>query len=141
MGNFTFVKSLDGANRRPVTMKLPVAASQTLVDGDALYFSSGKLAKAGNGNKIAAICRQTSTTQAAGTLIEVEIVQSHHVWKATASADATNYLLDGTDTYDLNASQQVNVADTTGGGMRIIELPDASDLTVVYVQITNPFFN
>lgn len=139
-GNFEFAYSLAGGNYPPVKRKYPVAASQTLVVGDALYFSSGKLTKAGNGNKIAAICAQIATTEAEGTLIEVEVVQPHHVWKAVASADASSNVLDGTDAYDLTAAQLVNLADTTGGGIRIIGQPDPSDLTVIHCQVTNPFF-
>jgi hypothetical protein len=140
MANFEFAFSLAGGNYPPVKRWLPVAATQTLVVGDALYFSSGKLAKAGDGNKIAAICAQISTIQAEGTLIEVEIVQPHHVWRAVASADASSNVLDGTDAYDLTAAQLVNLADTTGGGIRIIANPDSSDLTIIHCQITNPFF-
>jgi hypothetical protein len=140
MPNFEYALSLAGPNYPPVKRKYPVAATQTLVVGDALYFSSGKLAKAGDGNKIAAICAQISTLQAEGTLIEVEIVQPWHVWKATASADATTYVLNGTDAYDLTAAQLVNLADTTGGGIRIIGQPDPSNLAIIHCQVTNPFF-
>jgi hypothetical protein len=140
MPNFEFAYSLLGGNYPPVKRKLPVAATQTLVVGDALYFSSGKLAKAGDGNVIAAICAQDAASLAEGTLIEVEIVQPHHVWKAVASADASSYVLNGTSAYDLTSAQLVNLADTTGGGIRIIAQPDPSDLTVIHCQITNPFF-
>jgi uncharacterized protein YqjF (DUF2071 family) len=140
MGNFEFALSLAGGNYPPVKRYLPVAATQTLVVGDALAFSSGKLAKAGDGSVIAAICAQEATTLAEGTLIEVEIVQRWHVWKATASADATSYVLNGTSAYDLTAAQLVNLADTTGGGIRIIAQPDASNTAIIHCQITNPFF-
>jgi hypothetical protein len=141
MGNFEFAYSLLGGNYPPVKRKLPVAATQTLVVGDALAFSSGKLAKAGDGSVIAAICAQDATLLAEGTLIEVEIVLRTHVWKAVASADATSYVLNGTSAYDLTSAQLVNLADTTGGGIRIIAQPDPSDLTVIHCQITNPFFS
>ena len=137
---FEFAYSLVGGNYPPVKRKYPVAASQTLVVGDALAFSSGQLVKAGDGSVIAAICAQVATTLAAGTLIEVEVVQRSHVWKAVASADATTYVLNGTSAYDLTAAQLVNLADTTGGGIRIIAQPDPSDLTIIHCQITNPFF-
>lgn len=140
MGNFEFAFSLAGGNYPPVKRYLPVAATQTLVVGDALYFSSGKLTKAGDGHKIAAICAQDATLLAEGTLIEVEIPMPWHVWKATASGDATTYVLNGTDAYDLTAAQLVNLADTTGGGIRVIAQPDASDTAVIHCQITNPFF-
>lgn len=138
--NFEFAYSLGGGNFPPVIMKLPVAASQTIVTGDALVMSSGKLAKGGAAiGEVVGVAAQDSASAAAGTLIEVEIVMPWQVWKAVATADATNYVLDGTETYDLNSSQVVNVADTTGGSLQIIALDPTSN-TIVYVQFMSCFF-
>lgn len=141
MAAFEFHCTFGAGNHYPPALyKLPVAATQDIEVGDALYFSSGKLAVAGNGNVIAAIAQEKSDNQAAGTLIQVYIVQPYHVWRAVASADATSNVLDGTDTYDLGTSQVVNLSDTSGGGFRIVEQYDADDNTAILVQITNAFF-
>lgn len=138
--NAEFAYSLGGGNQPPVTMKLPVAATQTIVVGDVLVMSSGRLAKGGAAiGEIAAVAEQASDGAAAGTLIEVSIPMPWHVWRMVATADATSYVLDGTETYDLNSSQQVNVADTTGGSLQIIALDPASN-TKVYVQFMSCFF-
>lgn len=140
MANFSFAYNLNGTNYPPTTRKLPVAASQTIVSGDALVMSSGQLAKAGDGSgTVVGVAAQDSDGAAAGTLIEVQLVQPSQVWRAVASADATSNVLDGTATYDLNAAQAVNIADTTGGSLQIIDI-DASVNTDIYVQFTSCFF-
>ena len=141
MAAFEFHANFGAGNHYPPALyKLPVAASQTIAVGDALAFSSGQLAIAGDGDVIAAIAQEASASAAAGTLIQVYIVQPYHLWRAVASADATSNVLDGTDTYDLGTAQVVNLADTTGGGFRIVEQYDVDDNTAILVQITNAFF-
>jgi hypothetical protein len=141
MAAFEFAFTLGAGNHYPPALwMLPVAASQDIEVGDALTISSGQLAVAGNGDVIAAIAQEKSDNQAAGTEIRVYIPQPYHVWRAVASADASSNVLDGTDTYDLGTSQVVNLADTSGGGMRIIEQYDVDDNTAIHVQITNAFF-
>lgn len=138
--NFEFAYDMSGNNRAPVRMKLPVAATQTIVAGDALVWSSGKLAKAGaTFGSVVAIAAQDSTLAAAGTLIEVEIPLRHQTWRATASADATANVNDGTASYDLTAAQLVNLADTTGGSIQIVDI-DPDDNTRVYIQFTVTYF-
>lgn len=138
--NFEFAYSLAGGNLPPVIRKLPVAATQTLVVGDAVIMSSGKVAKAGDGSgTIVGVMAQDSTTQAAGTLVEVEIAMPWHVWRAVASADASSYELDGIEAYDLTSAQLVNVADTTGGSLRIINVDDTT-ATDIHIQFTSCFF-
>lgn len=140
MANFEFAYSLAGGNLPPVIRKLPVAATQTLVVGDAVIMSSGKVAKAGDGSgTIVGVMAQDSTSQAAGTLVEVEIAMPWHAWRAVASADASALELDGVEAYDLTAAQLVNIADTTGGSLRIINVDD-SVLTDVHIQFTSCFF-
>lgn len=139
--NFRYSYSLGGTtSTQPVRLVLPVAASQTIVVGDALTINGdGQLAKATAADSIDAVAYEDSASQAQGTLVEVEIVQSHQVWQAVASADASGSVRDGTDTYDITSAQVVNLADTTGGGIRIIDI-DADDNTLIDVQISNPFF-
>lgn len=134
MGNFTFAYDLGGGNQVPVAKKFPVAASQTLKKGDAVILSSGQLAKAGDGTgRVLGVMAQDSDGAAAGTEVLVYVAQPNFVWKATASADATNHVL-ASRAYDLNASQQVNVADTTGGCIQIVELGDST--TDIRIQFT-----
>lgn len=138
--NFEFAYDMSGNNRSPVLMKLPVAATQTIVAGDALEWSSGKLAKSDDAfGSVVAIAAQDSDGAAAGTLIEVEIPMPWQVWRATASADATSNVNDGTATYDITSAQVVNVADTTGGSLQIVAI-DPNDNTRVYVQFTVCYF-
>jgi len=138
--NFEFAYSLAGGNFPPVIRKLPVAASQTLVVGDALIMSSGQVTKGGAAiGEVVGIAAQDSASAAAGTLIEVEIVMPHQVWRATATADATSVVRNGTETYDLTSAQLVDVADTTGGSLQIIDIDPVTN-TAIYVQFMSCFY-
>lgn len=134
MGNFAFAYNLEGGNQVPVVKKFPVATTQTLVRGDAVVLSSGQVAKASTTfGRCLGVMAQDSDGADAGTMVEVYVAQPNHVWKATASADATNHVL-AARTYDLNSSQVVNVADTDGGCIQIVEL--AGSTTAIHVQFT-----
>lgn len=138
--NFEFAYSLGGGNFPPVIRKLPVAATQTIVVGDLLVMSSGKVAKGGTGvGEIVGVAAEASASQAAGTLIEVELAMPWQVWRATATADATSVVRDGTETYDINSSQVVDVADTTGGSLQIIDI-DAAVNTAIFIQFMSCFY-
>lgn len=138
--NFKFAFNLGGGNLTPARHKLPVAATQTLVRGDALVMSSGRVAKAGAASGVVVgIMAQDSDGAAGGTLVEVDIVTPEQVWEATATADATAVVLNGTLTYDLTAAQLVDVADTTGGSLTIVGLKDS--VTNIFVQFTACFFS
>lgn len=135
MGSASFAYSILGNNDVPQIMSFPVAASQTLKVGDVVILSSGQVTKAGNGTgRILGVMAQDSTSATANTLVRVYVSRPGLVWKMTASADATSHVLTSTRTYDLNSSQQVNVADTTGGSLWPVALGDAN--TVVYVVFT-----
>jgi hypothetical protein len=71
-------------------------------------------------------------------MVKVQLAMPTQVWRATASADATSYVLDGTASYDLTSAQLVNVADTTGGSLQIVALGDSN--TDVYIQFASCFF-
>jgi hypothetical protein len=138
--NFQYAYSFAGGNFPPVVRKLPVAASQTIVVGDALIMTSGQLVKGGAAiGEVVGIAAEASANAAANTLIEVEIVMPWQVWRAVATADATSVVLNGTETYDLTAAQLVDVADTTGGSLQIIGM-DPSSVTSIYVQFMSCFF-
>jgi hypothetical protein len=115
-------------------MKFPVASSQTLVEGDVVVLTSGQVAKASTTfGRCLGVMAQTSTTQAADTMVEVWVATPTQIWEMTASADASTYILDSR-TYDLNSSQVVNVADTSGGCIQIWKT--GSTVTKVYVSFT-----
>ena len=138
--NFEFAYSLAGGNFPPVVLKLPVAASQTLVIGDAVIMSSGRVTKGGAAiGEVVGVMAQDSASQAVGTLVDVEIVMPHQVWRAVASANATSVVRDGIETYDLTAAQLVDPADTTGGSLQIIDI-DPNDNTRIWVQFMSCFY-
>lgn len=137
--NARFVKDY-ATNLPPRLEKLPVAASQAIEAGDVLDWSSGQLAIAGDGTgEVVAVAAEDSASQTAGTLIEVKIVTRTQVWEMIASADASAIVRDGTATYDLTAAQLVNVADTTGGSLQVVDI-DADDNTLVQVQFASTYF-
>jgi hypothetical protein len=136
----TFMKDYS-TNKPPRIEQLPVAASQDISKGDVLVLSSGNVALAGDGTgEVVGVAAEDSSNAAAGTLVEVYIAQPSQVWEVAASADASSAVRDGTATYDLNASQQVNVADTTGGSLQIVGVDDG-DNTVAHVQFTVCYYS
>jgi hypothetical protein len=133
-GAFEFAQSYNGENSVPALAEFPVAASQSLKAGDPVKLTSGQVVKGGDGfGRALGVMAQDAASLAAGTKVLVYVAQTNQVWKATATADATSHVL-AARTYDLNASVQVNVADTTGGCMQIVRLGAA--VTDVYVAFT-----
>lgn len=140
MANFEYAYDLRPGNFAPVIHQLPVAATQTLVVGDAVVMSSGQLAKAGNGSgTVVGVMAQDSDGADAGTLVKVAIAQPSQVWRAVASADASALVRDGETAYDLTAAQLVNIADTTGGSLSIVDI-DADVNTDIYIQFNSCFY-
>jgi len=134
--NFDFAYDLRGGNNVPISKDFPIADSQTLVVGDAVVLSAGKVAKAsGTFGRAFGVMAEAITTGAAagGPLARVYLSQTGQVWRATATAAATTHVLAGR-TYDLNSSQLVDVADTTGGCIQIVEL--GATTTAIYVVFT-----
>jgi len=66
-------------------------------------------------------------------LARVYVSQPGQVWRATASADATSFVL-GARTHDLGTGQVVATGDTTGGCIEIVGL--GKTVTDVYVVFT-----
>ena len=134
--NFDYAYDLRGGNEVPVAKDFPVADSQTLSVGDAVIISSGKVTiAAGAFGRAFGVMAEAITTGAAagGPLARVYVSQPGYVWRATATAAATSHVLAGR-TYDLNSSQLVDVADTTGGCIQIVEL--GATTTAIYVVFT-----
>lgn len=133
-GKFEFAYTLDGHNIPPAIITAPVAASQTLVNGDLVVISSGQIAKASA--SVAApfgVMAQDSSSAAAGTLVRVfPIVPHTQVWKAKASAAATSAVL-GAIVYDITAAQLVDIADAVNGSISIIALGrTTTDVDIVF---------
>lgn len=136
---FEFAYDMRPGNLTPIKHKLPVAATQTLVAGDAVVMSSGRVVKGGDGaGRVVGVMAQDSDGAAAGTLVDVWIVAPSQVWRGVASADASALVRDGERAYDLNASNEVNIADTTGGSLQIVGIGDSN--TEVLVQFTSCFY-
>jgi hypothetical protein len=128
MANFSYVRDNDGNNMPPNIIELPVADSQTLVVGDAVVLSSNKIAKGSTtfGSCVGIMAEAVTTgSSAGGPLAKVYVAKPSQIWRATASADATSYVL-GAATFDLTSAQLVNVADTTGGCIQIVALNDST---------------
>ena len=135
MANFDFAYNLDGSNSTPVKKKFPVAATQTLLVGDLVELSSGKIAKCGDATpRVFGVMAEDSSSAAAGTLVQVYVAQPGQVWRAIADADATTHVLAGR-AYDINVTTQtVDVGDAAAGCIQIVELGSAN--TDVYVAFT-----
>jgi len=132
---FSFARNFNGENSVPSVHELPVAATQTFIIGDALVLVSGKVTKAGAAfGRCLGIAAQNSTAQATDTLVKFYPSQAGQVWRATATADATAALR-ASRTYDIAVTTQlVDVADTTGGCIYILELN--SSTTDIFVMFT-----
>lgn len=135
MGKFEFAYNLNGANHTPIVQPFPVASTQTLLVGDLVYLSSGKVTKAGNTTaSVLGVMAQDSDGAAEGTMVNVHPIMPGQVFRATADADATSHVL-AAQAYDINASTQtVDVGDNSGGCIIILKLGDS--VTDVYVAFT-----
>jgi hypothetical protein len=125
------------ANEVPTVVSVPVAASQSLKVGDPVILSSRQVTKASGGGigRVFGVMAQDSASQAAGTLVKVYLALPGQVWRAKATADATNHVWNGR-TYDINSSLLVDVGDTTGGCIQIVGLgPTVTDVFVVFTAV------
>jgi hypothetical protein len=107
-------------------MQAPVATAQTLIPGDLVVLSSNQIAKASA--SVAAplgVMAQTSTTQAAGTLVSFQPILPGQTWRMGASAAATSMVW-GAGTYDITSAQLVDVADSTNGSILILRTIDST---------------
>lgn len=133
-GKFEFRRNFDGGNSVPAVHVFPIAAGQTLVVGDAVAISGGKVVKGGAAfGRCLGVMAQDSSGAAAGVMVKVYVSQPGQVWQAKAAADATAAVLVAR-TYDLTAAQLVDPADTTGGCVYILELGASN--TDVFVMFT-----
>jgi hypothetical protein len=110
------LKSLVGIQDAMLT--LPVAASQTIVKGDLVAISSGKVIKAGAAaTKVVGLAGAAITTgesPTAADVIPVNVIDGFTVLEFTYTGTFTDALMMSA-AYDLTAAQVVDQADTTGG--------------------------
>ena len=139
-GAFEFAFALASNDITPATRDYPVAASQSLREGDPVKLVSGQVTKGGDGfGRALGVMAQDSINAAANTRVRVRIALTFQVWRAKSTADASALINNGTRTYDLNSSLLVNTADTTGGCIQIVGLVGSSN-TDVYVAFTSTEF-
>lgn len=132
--NFEYAYDLRGGNQVPVIKPFPVAATQTLEDGDLVVLAGGKITKAAA--SVAApfgVCAHSSANAAVDTPVKVAVIQPGQVWRAVADADASSVVL-GAKTIDINADQTVDVGDTANGSIFVVELGEEN--TDVFVTFS-----
>ncbi len=134
MGSFEYAYTLAGGDGVPAVHDFPVAASQTLKAGDLVELSSGHVIKStGSAASPLGVMAQDSAGADSGARVRVYPILPGQVWRAAASADASNAVL-GSRKYDITSAQQVDVADSTNGSILIVKIGRA--LTEVYVTFT-----
>lgn len=135
MANFRFYDNYI-SGQAPLVMLAPVAATQTLVEGDAVYLSSGQVTKRGVAcGSVFGIMAEDSAAQAENTLVKVYLVTPYQRWRATADASAASALKQS-KVHDLTAAQLVSVADVTGGSLFIWDTLDSNtDVLVSFTQL------
>lgn len=127
----TYIKSLD--NTQPMLASIPVAASQTIVAGDLLVMASGKISKAGAAATgvfgVAQGAITTGGSPTAADVIPVLIINEKSVleigYTGTALVQAGLF----NTAYDITAAQVLDTADTTGGFLLAVELPNTTKTT------------
>lgn len=135
MPNFEFAYNLNGGNQPPIAKDFPIAATQTVVDGDLVVLSGGKMAKASASVAAPfAVIAEASDGAAAGTMVRAYPLMPGQVWRAIADADASSIVL-GAKTVDINSDQTVDVGDTSAGAIMVVEA-DADAPTRVKVVFT-----
>lgn len=133
---FKFLSKFDGTQGVPAVREFPVAATQTLVVGDLVILSSGKVTIAGDSAAAPlGVMAQDSDGASAGTMVKVYPILPGQVWRATADADATNHVL-ATSVYDINATTQtVDVGDNANGAIIILALRDSTtDIEISFTK-------
>lgn len=138
-----YLKSLD--NSQPMVVDLKIAASQTIVAGDLLVIASGKGTKAGAAaTAVFGIAQADITTGGSVTdanSIPVLVINEKSVLKFTYTGTAaTSANLWGT-AYDINSSQVIDMADTTGGFLILVNLPNTTKTTIEAIVKRSALFN
>ncbi|MCU7521934.1 MAG: hypothetical protein HF312_17095 [Ignavibacteria bacterium] len=120
-----YLKSLDAT--QPNEVRVKIAASQTILAGDLISITSGKGVKAGAAaTGILGIATQditTGTTVTDADAILVIAINERSVVRMSYVGTTKTSLVD-TDMYltafDIDANQNINLDDTTGGAMLVV---------------------
>ena len=123
---FEFVKN-DNGNNFPI-IELKPATAGTYEVGDALVYSTGKVAAASGANKPAFICA-TSVVAASGDKIAVNPVYAGQTWKTTFSADGS--ALKAGAKVTISADGKKVTATTTSGVATLAEDGGATGASVL----------
>jgi len=125
---FSVVKTTHGG---PATiMYFPVATTQTLAKGDAVYLSSGQVTIAGGTtNPILGVMAQASVLATANTLVAVYVGCEGNIFEGRCSGDSARSLV-GTsvDIEGATGTFQVNENSTGDLVVRIVELNPDDDI-------------
>ena len=138
-----YIMSLDGSQPNEVMLK--IAASQTIVAGDLLVISSGKGAKAGAAATLVfgiALADITTGSSVADTdeipvlmLNEKSVIRVAYTGTALSSANLW------ATAYDITAAQVLDTADTTGGFLLPVALPNTTKVTQDVIVKRSALFN
>lgn len=136
---FEFAYSLDGSI--PTVMDLPVNGTGAYAKGDAVVFSSGKLAAVTNTvATVSAIIQERRASGADGGLLRAAVVTPQHVWRCSADA-ATISASIGDRTLDVVDANTLDADDATNGSLALIDTDtDDAGNKLCYVTFTNTTF-
>lgn len=116
---FKFLKDLTGSPL-VATGEFLVTDSEAITKGQALYFASGRLTKAVNGGKVAAVALESKV---AGTDVKVKVafVTPTQVWRCSYTGTPDVGFVVGVALADVDSTGLlINAADITGGAFTVI---------------------
>lgn len=138
-----YIMSLDGSKPNEVMLKINI--NQTIVAGDLLVISSGKGSKAGAAaTAVFGIALGDITTGGTVTdaneipvlmLNEKSVIRLSYTGTALTSANLW------ATAYDVNSSQVLDTADTTGGFLLPVALPNTTKTTQDVIVKRSALFN
>lgn len=137
---FEFAYSLGGGSH-PSYKDMPVNGTGAYAKGDAVVFSSGKLAAAANTvSTVSAVIAEARSSGTDGGLLKVAMVTPDQVWRCSADAAAISASI-GDRTLDLVDANTIDADDATNGSLALIDTDTDTDGNVVcYVTFTNTTF-
>ncbi|WP_199614648.1 hypothetical protein [Paenibacillus alkalitolerans] len=137
-----YIKSLSGYNQ-PITMKVLVAASQTIEEGDLLQVASGRASTAvAASTTIIGIALEAVTTGASvddDDTVLVQLIADAVIridYTGTTKTSLANADLYGT-AFDLSDEKTINLDDTTGGMCFVVGFDNTEDTADVVINRAN----
>lgn len=137
---FEFAYTLSGG-AHPSYKKMPMSGTGAYAKGDAVVFSSGKLAAVANTvSTVSAIVAEARASGTDGGLLKVAIVTPDQVWRCSSDASSISGAV-GARTLDVVDSNTIDADDATNGSLALIDTDTDGDGNVVcYVTFTNTTF-